>query len=258
MARERYLIHTDEETIHDNQVVLMTKRDKRKNWWHYNKFILLGIIVAALLVGSFIFSIVTKEKPDYHIAFVTSVTLPEDIISDLERHIETYGEDLNGDGKTLVRISSYVFADTSGESADLSEYEASLVRFTADCTTNESMIFIHDEQAFNYISKSGIEGFFTYVDGTPMPEDATDFENAMLSWSACEGLKEFQVKTYESDVITNEEITEFLQRYRISVRTVSPSIERNKDTLKYLENSKELYKALVYGKEPGITEGTGG
>ena len=30
-----------------------TKKEKAQNWWHYHKFIVLGVVVAILVVASF-------------------------------------------------------------------------------------------------------------------------------------------------------------------------------------------------------------
>ena len=34
MARERYLINAGEDTIHSNEIKLVTAKDKRENWWY--------------------------------------------------------------------------------------------------------------------------------------------------------------------------------------------------------------------------------
>ena len=54
MARERYLLNAGEDTIHDNEIKLVTAKDKRKNWWYYHKRHLLVGIIAAAMVGSLI------------------------------------------------------------------------------------------------------------------------------------------------------------------------------------------------------------
>ena len=52
MARERYLHNAGEDTIHSNEIKLVTAKDKRKNWWYYHKFHLLIGIIACLLYTS--------------------------------------------------------------------------------------------------------------------------------------------------------------------------------------------------------------
>ena len=50
MARERYLINAGEDTIHSNEIKLVTAKDKRENWWYYHK----RQIIPAILVLSLI------------------------------------------------------------------------------------------------------------------------------------------------------------------------------------------------------------
>ena len=59
MARERYLHNAGEDTIHANEIKLVTAKDKRKNWWYYHKFHLLIGIIAVALVVNFVYSIAT-------------------------------------------------------------------------------------------------------------------------------------------------------------------------------------------------------
>ena len=114
MARERYLHNAGEDTIHSNEIKLVTAKDKRKNWWYYHKFHLLIGIIAAALVGNFIYSIATKVEPDYTIALLTSYSMPQNGVTQLEECIAPYADDRNGDGKVVVQVSNYVFSqDTS-------------------------------------------------------------------------------------------------------------------------------------------------
>ena len=46
MAREGYLVNAGEETIHPDAQAPMSPKQKRQNWWYYNKFILLGVVCA--------------------------------------------------------------------------------------------------------------------------------------------------------------------------------------------------------------------
>ena len=41
-----------------------TKKEKAQNWWHYHKFIVLGVVVAILVVAWFIKDTVFQTRPD--------------------------------------------------------------------------------------------------------------------------------------------------------------------------------------------------
>ena len=127
--------------------------------------------------------------PDYTIALLTSYSMPENGLTQLEECITPYADDRNGDGKVVVRVSNYVF---SQDTSDYTQQEASLVRFIADANENQSIIYLHDEDGFEALASSdNLEGFFQYNDGTAMPQGADDFENAMVSWEEVKAFDEF-------------------------------------------------------------------
>ena len=57
MARERYLLDESEDTIHANEIVPTTPKEKRQNWWFYNRVKLLVGAICVLLLGSIVYSI---------------------------------------------------------------------------------------------------------------------------------------------------------------------------------------------------------
>ena len=66
MARERYLLHTGDEEIHnqEKEIKLVTKKDKWSNFWYYHKkHVIIGIVLVALL-GMFIYDMASKINPD--------------------------------------------------------------------------------------------------------------------------------------------------------------------------------------------------
>lgn len=242
MARERYLVNAGEDTIHQNQIKLVTAKDKRKNWWYYHKIHLLVTVVVVALVGSFAYSMFTKVDPDYTIALLTSYTMPETGMDQLEDYIASYADDRNGDGKVSINVVNYVYA--TGSDADYAQREAAIVRFMADASSNEVMIYFHDEGAFSAL-ENNFEGFFQYTDGTTMPDDATDYENAMTSWDDMAALAKFKPVSEEGELYTSEILTELYERLRVSCRAAEgSSIENNEKDMEYYQSSMALFERL--------------
>lgn len=243
MARERYLLNAGEDTIHQNEIKLVTGKDKRKNWWYYHKVhLLVGIIVVGL-VGSFIYSMVTKVNPDYTIGLLTSYSMPSNGLDQLEKCITPYADDRNGDGQVVVTVVNYVYSDDAD--ADATQQQAAVVRFLADASSNTCMIYLHDQEAFDALSRSDFGGLFQYNDGTAMPEDADDFENAMLSWDEIPALAKFVPQTEEGDMYTADILTQLYERLRVSCRAAEgSSIERSEKDMAYHQSSLELLERL--------------
>ena len=110
MARERYLLHTGDEEIHnqEKEIKLVTKKDKWSNFWYYHKkHVIIGIVLVALL-GMFIYDMASKINPDYTISLVVGDGyMTEQDTLELEQELARYGEDLNGDGQTVVSVVAY-------------------------------------------------------------------------------------------------------------------------------------------------------
>lgn len=248
MARERYLVGEGEDTIHSNQIGVETGKQKRQNWWYYNKLKLLVGAVAVLMIGSFVYSIASKVEPDYIIALMTSYSMPEEGLLQLENCISEYAEDRNGDGKVVVKASNYPLSESIATS-DPMQYQASSVRFMADVSSNEAMIFLHDEAAFDFM-KGNLLGMFAYNDGKPMPDTAEDYENAMIPWSEIAAFQKIQLQPVDSEFVTSDALKELFSRLRMTVRTAQgSSIEKQEKAMAYYQDSLALYQRLLQGEK---------
>ena len=253
MAREHLLVG-EEESIHSNQIVLETKKDIYKNWWYYHKGHLLIIAISAAVVVSFIVSMVNKVTPDYQIGLITSVTWTEEMMDDLSEYIGRYGDDRNGDGDVVVQINQYSFSDS--DTADPNMLQASMVRFSADSTNADSIIFLHDEKGFDFFADDTLGGYFNYNDGSPMPEKAQDFENAMVDWSEVTALSNYSAPDLTDSMtpLTGDRIDEILSKYRVSLRSQSPTITKKEERMEYYQDSMELFNRMMNDEKINIAE----
>lgn len=248
MARERYLIGAEEDTLHTNVITADTPKEKWDNWWYYNRRPLVLCLIAAAIVGSLIYSIVAKAKPDYTVALMTSYTMPENGMRELERCLTEYADDRNGDGKVEVAVVNYVFSSFSPQNPEQYErQQISLAKLVGDITTNDSMIYLHDEGSFASFTED-FNGFFLYNSGEPMPSGATDFENAMRPWAEMKAFDAFQPVTGENEAFTAENLSVLYGDLRISFRSKKgTSIENRKKDELYWEKSLEYFKRLEAG-----------
>ncbi len=243
MARERYLLDDSEDTIHSNVIELKTGREKWKNWWYYQKGYLLIAAIAVAVVVYAVFSAVTQPKPDYSIAVLSSFTLPDEVTSALEEHLSRYVDDRNHNGKAEVKVVNYTFSDVSSPEAN----QASFVRFAGDAENGDVMIYLCDQEALDWLGGS-MAGFFQYNDGDPMPEDASDYENAMRSWDSFQGLKSFAPEGIDSGW-TPQQIEELCGKLNVLVRAVGDApLWKDEKKLAYHADSLLLLERLGSGE----------
>ena len=114
----------------------------------YHKVHLIVGIIAVIFAASVIWSFVSKENPDYYVAIMTEYMLPVDLQLDLEEHLEQYADDRNGDGEVAVALQYYQFSTDGTTDYDAAQLQASFVKFAADASNADSIIFIYDDASY--------------------------------------------------------------------------------------------------------------
>lgn len=197
--------------------VELTRAEKRKNWWYYHKWHVGAVVLLAAVIVSIVWPIVNRATPDIQVAYVGSFPLPEDAAAALEDALASLGEDLNGDGKVLVKLRQYVsdgldgralaagspVTDATGQmtsnaimTSDGASQIATMVSLLADVGDQESFLFLlEDPAAFQ-------QEFHTlcHLDGS-LPENGDDsVENSVLAWDACPVLAGLDLGDYSYDL----------------------------------------------------------
>lgn len=181
--------------VKPREKVELTPEEKRKNWWHYHKWhVWLGVVLAVAAV-SLACSIlgVGRVKPDYQAAYVGGNALPDDTAAAIEAAFASLGEDLNGDGKVVVRLNQY--ASASG--TDPSMAAAAEVQLMADIMECESYFFLlEDPEQFQASYHS-----LRRLDGSLPEEEDDSAEGAYLSWDQCPALAGMDLGDFSYEVL---------------------------------------------------------
>lgn len=245
MARERYLMDGGEETIHSGQITPETGKEKAENWWFHHRVQVITTVLFVAMVISIAYSILSKVEPDYTIALVTSFTMPDNGVDELERCFEQFADDRNGDGKIKVEVAHYTFSGQEASSEEQYQKEqADISRLSVDIALNDSMIFLHDTAGFKVIQDDLSDGFFQYSDGTPMPNGAEDFENAMVNWEDVPALAAFEPEGEGTNAgFTGEDLDVLFHRLRLTLRT-DEGMSFDEETQAYYNDCMTLAEKL--------------
>lgn len=122
--------------------VELTKKQRRRNWWHYHKWHVGIGVIAVLIAGNLVWHAATQVHPDYQIAYVGAYPLPEEEAAAWGSRLSALGADCNGDGKVLVQLNQY---PTGGSGDDLMYAAASNVKLMADLDSCESYFFLLED-----------------------------------------------------------------------------------------------------------------
>lgn len=145
--------------------VELTKKQRRRNWWHYHKWHVGIGVIAVLIAGNLVWHAATQVHPDYQIAYVGAYPLPEEEAAAWESRLSALGVDCNGDGKVVIQLNQY---PSGGDGDDLMYAAASNVKLMADLDSCESYFFLLEDP----------EGFQT--DYQVLQEDWFPVENGLF------------------------------------------------------------------------------
>ena len=133
--------------VKPDKPVVLTPRQRAANWWHYHKWWLLaGALLAAALLDIGLSALgVGRVAPDYQLAYAASAPLSDATVAALEAALADLGEDLNGDGRVVFRVNSYVDMAGSPDGDQPGYAYAANVKLMADLEACESYFFICDD-----------------------------------------------------------------------------------------------------------------
>ena len=179
-----------------------TKKEKAQNWWHYHKFIVLGVVVAILVVAWFIKDTVFQTRPDVQIGYIGQYDLPVDTVTALQDALTPYCTDLNGDGKVVVQVNSYtVDFNAENDNTDAYSQMAGVTRLSADLSDSGTLyvMLIADPAGFQKST-----GALAYLDGASPEDDAGDWQNMVYRWTDCPVLAGMDLGDYDGYTLLDD------------------------------------------------------
>ncbi len=245
MAREQYLLHAGEDTIHrpGEDKKPETPKKKWENFWYYHRLHILIAVVVAVVAGVMIRQSLQTVKPDYTVGLITQAVYPSADTDALQAAMQKYGKDLNGDGKVAVEVVQYTVASSAsaGTSSGLSgadpQMQAAMqVKLTADLSTGTSMIFLTDDASFRKLQSD--DRVFACLDGSTPEDTAADYGRMRVPLAECGAFRGLSLTGTQSGGGT--------EGLGISLRVYKGSAVEGKADA-YYRDSKELFDKLTRG-----------
>lgn len=222
-----------------------TKKEKAKTFWLYNKWYFYGGIITAVLVGSFIWSIVSKVEPDYQIGIISEQTVPSELLKAVEGSIVPLVDDRNGDGKTVVQLNQYNMSFGKEITGDPNVHAANVTRLMGDIQVGDSFIFLVD----NVQGVQESQGILAYNDATyPTDGEKVDYTKMGIKWADGKGLsaldlKNIEMSTYSGDIVVDDG-QKLMQDFIMVLRFYEPTGKENNKKDIYFQKSVDLFNKL--------------
>ncbi|MEE0800826.1 MAG: hypothetical protein U0L91_06050 [Gemmiger sp.] len=173
-----------------------TKQEKAANWWHYNKWIVIGVAIAVFLLVWLVHDVVTQVEPDYRVAYIGQSDLPVDTADALTNALQAFGTDCNGDGQVVVQLDQYnVDFNSETDNTDAYSQMAGVTRLSADLADGGAYIFLLEDPA-GFVQSTGA---LCYLDGTMPDQDHPendDWHQMVYHWTDCPVLTGLDLGTY--------------------------------------------------------------
>ena len=91
MAGQDFYTDPAQEAVHPEARLPQRPGKRRMRWTdQHTKILILGIVLAALLVGTIIYAIAKQKKPDYTLGLITSYSMPETGVMQIEDLLGRY------------------------------------------------------------------------------------------------------------------------------------------------------------------------
>lgn len=124
----------------------LTRGEKWKNWWYYNKWLVLGTAVVLIAVFNLLATGlgIFKTRPDLQVALISERAYSQAELERIEKAFEEITEDFNKDGKVYVGINTYLQMSATEHADEVSLKYADEVRIVSDLDGCESFLFVTD------------------------------------------------------------------------------------------------------------------
>lgn len=173
-----------------------------KNWWYYHKWYVIGGIALILFLGDMIGNALGlwKKEPDFQIAYIGSMTLPDDTVTALEQAFALLAGDFNQDGESIVKINQYVMSPDAADPQTASYNYSSEVVLIGDISSCDSYFFLTDDPEY-------LQGAFQILadsDGNCPAEGDVSVEDKVVLWADCSALSGMDLGSYTAGIAGNE------------------------------------------------------
>lgn len=220
----------------------MTPKEKRANFWYYYKWHFLIGAVALLLVGMFIFELVSRVDPDYTFGLISSQSVPDTLLTTLDEQLATLVDDRNGDGKVVVSVQQYTLATGSeGEAMDAYTQMAGVTRLASDAQLGSSMLYLTD----NVQGFQESQGLFAYNDDTvPAEGEAVDYTRMGLKWMDSPVLSALPLGEVTDYNGQTTDYQSYMQNFTLVKRVFTGTdLERKDELVQYHADCNALFDA---------------
>ncbi len=194
-----------------------TAREKIKNHWYHDKWLIIIAIVLIVLIATTVYQIITRPRYDLKIVIFTSSPIHYSNSDRAAEYLSKFCEDINGDGE--VKISA-INCSYNGKESEGTTRKNAITKLQAVLSSDaNALLYITDDEGYEYINGITEGGVF---ENEPIPLNDEFYEHA-----------------------EKDGLFEMPRKLSISCRKIgNMMISHNKNIDKYCEQSNKIINAL--------------
>ncbi len=139
-------------------IIPLTFKEKLQNYWYHFKWHTITVIALAIVLAITITQCATREKYDFITVLFTYSAVTDDRIDEIEKYLEQFGKDIDGDGKVNIQIVN-CSVPSNNNNSQLNQTSIAKLQSMVAAEPN-AMLYIVDKKGYNYLESLNENGFF--------------------------------------------------------------------------------------------------
>lgn len=203
----------------------------RNYWFYYRVHTIVGVIVAALIIGTVI-SFVTRVNPDILMMHIGAGLFPEEQIPQVEAYVAEKTPDLNEDGKQVVSLQTLIY----NESLDAQMALAAMTKADLEFAGGDSTLILVDETTMErYINMEVFQDLTDYVQRLGIAPDKLKYSE--------DGSQPLLVNITDTRFVS-ESGYQGPDLY-LGLRVIPQNMQKKKIMAERVEASKQLFESIL-------------
>ena len=144
------LLDTEHLDDSDKKIVPRTLEEKADNFFYHHKYKVIISAFLAIVLAIMIGSCVTKVRYDATVTIYCYEYVDQKTVENIEGWLETYYEDVNGNGKVEILCTDCSFSNEGTELAETINQKQ--MKMQAILTDSSALLFILDDESIEYLN----------------------------------------------------------------------------------------------------------
>lgn len=182
MAREMLLAGVDPEELKPAPKIPppTTPKGKWENFWYHYKWAFIGTIVGVIVFTVLMVQTFSRDPADYHVVLITQHAYMDNQLQAMEKALEAYGSDIDGDGKVEVLVQNCYMGKPGSQ-----ENMANSMTFQSHIAAGDVAMFVWEPkyyESFRDNVMDSAEDEFQFLAKLPFQNEGVREDGILWDW----------------------------------------------------------------------------